>query len=89
MANRLPARLYEVGLHTNSLLESLAEAVIGWQLLRAAEVAAARSATDGFYAGKVAAARWFVRQAAPRLASRRLAAESEQGWLMTLDASAF
>ena len=89
MVNRLPARLYEVGLHTNSLLESLAEVVIGWQLLRAAEVAAAKSSADGFYAGKVASARWFVRQAAPRPASRRLAAESEQGWLMTLDASAF
>src|SRR5690606_41670717 len=27
-------RIYEVGLHANSLLESMAEVVIAWQLLR-------------------------------------------------------
>lgn len=89
MVNRLPARLHEVGLHTNSLLESLAEVVIGWLLLRGAEVAADHIPGDGFYEGKVASARWFVRKVAPRLTVRRLAAEDEQGWLMALDSSAF
>ena len=35
-----PPQIYKAGLHTNSLLESLSEVVIGWLLLRHAEIAA-------------------------------------------------
>ena len=85
-------RIYSVGLHANGLLNSLAELVISWQLLRHAEVAIAALATTDerpFYEGKLAAARWFVRHSAPQVTARRLDAEAEDGALMVLDEAAF
>ncbi len=81
--------IYEVGLHTNSLLASTAEVVISWQLLRHAEIAYPKSETDPFYRGKVASARWFLDKAAAEVATRRTAAESEDGSLMRLPVEAF
>ncbi len=88
------SELYKVGFQTNSLLEGLAEVIIGWLLLRHAEIAtAALSGASGddrdFYAGKVAAARWFVAQVLPKAALRRQAAEAEDGSLMDLADGAF
>jgi hypothetical protein len=79
-----PDAIYRVGLHTNSLLESMAEVVVAWQLLRHAELAAPLVGEDDFYAGKVASARFFVRHVAPKVAARRTDAESEDGALMSL-----
>ena len=81
--------IYKVGLHTNSLLESLAEVIIAWQLLRHAEVAINRVDEDPFYAGKVESARWFLRLSAPRVAARRDTATTEDGALMKLSVEAF
>lgn len=82
-------RIYSTGLHTTALLESMAEVVIGWQLLRHAEIAAAQADASPFHAGKVASARFFIADVAPKVAARRAAAEREDGWLMQLDAAAF
>ena len=82
-----PERIYRVGLHANSLLESLAEVVIGWQLLRHAEIAEGRQ--GDFYDGKSASARFFVRHVAPKIAARRLATEAEDGQLMHLPDAAW
>lgn len=84
-----PARIYEVGLHTNSLLESMAEVVIAWQLLRHAEVAISRIDESAFYVGKVASARYFLSDIAPKVAQRRRHAEAEDGSLMDLPEEAF
>jgi alkylation response protein AidB-like acyl-CoA dehydrogenase len=89
-----PPALYKVGLHTNALLESLAEVVMGWLLLRHAEVAqealAGASAKDKpFYEGKIASARWFALNVLPHAALRRTVAEVEQGDLMALSDEAF
>jgi hypothetical protein len=84
-----PAEVYKLGLHANGLLETLAETVIGWQLLRHAEIAAPAAAGDPFAAGKVAAARFFVRHVAPKVEARRAAAEAEDGGLMALAVEAF
>jgi len=81
--------IYKVGLHTNSLLETLAEVIIAWQLLRQAEVAITRVDEDPFYAGKVESARWFLRQTAPRVAARRERATTEDGSLMKMAVEAF
>ena len=81
--------IYKVGLHTNSLLQSLAEVIIAWQLLRHAEIAMGRIDEDPFYAGKVESARWFLRLAAAQIAARREAATSEDGSLMRMPAEAF
>ncbi|MFH1330043.1 MAG: acyl-CoA dehydrogenase [Actinomycetota bacterium] len=94
MSMQDPAQLYKVGLHTNALLESLAEAVMGWLLLRHAEIAhealsGASPKDQAFYEGKIASARWFAANVLPRAALRRTLAEAEQGELMALSDEAF
>lgn len=89
-----PTEVYKVGLHTNTLLESVAEVVIGWLLLRHAEVAIAAVADAdkhdvAFYEGKIASARFFARHALPKAHMRRVAAENENGALMELADEAF
>ncbi len=93
-ARHRPEAVYLVGLHTNSLLESLAEVVIAWQLLRHAEVAAAAldrqpDRDRPFYVGKLAAARFLLADVAPRIEARRRASEEEDGALMELPDDAF
>jgi hypothetical protein len=83
------AEIYKVGLHTNHLLESMAETVIAWLLLRQAEVASPMVDEDPFYRGKVESARWFVRHTAPKAATRRAAAQAEDGALMSIPVEAF
>ena len=81
--------IYRAGLHLTPLLESLAEVVISWQLLRHAEIAAAGARDDDFLAGKVMSAKFFVRHVAPKVAARRAAAEAEDGSLMSLADGSF
>lgn len=81
--------IYKVGLQTNYLLESMAETVIAWLLLRHAEIAISKIDDDVFYRGKIESARWFVRHVAPKAATRRQAAEAEDGRLMSLPVEAF
>ncbi len=84
-----PSSVYRTALHLNSLLESLAETVVAWQLLRHAEIAAPKADSDPFYAGKIASARFFIRHVEPKVAARRSAAEKEDGSLMSLPLDAF
>lgn len=84
-----PERIYRVGLHANGLLESMAEVVIAWQLLRHAEVAQPRAGDSPFHAGKVASARYFLARAAAQVEARSAAAQAEDGWLMDLPEEAF
>ncbi|KLL10945.1 acyl-CoA dehydrogenase [Protofrankia coriariae] len=76
-----PRNVYKVGLNTTRLLMSVGDLVIGWLLLRQAEVAenalAARGAAgilsakeQAFYVGKVSAARWFAANVLPELSAR-------------------
>jgi hypothetical protein len=89
-----PEEIYKTGLHTNALLESLSEVVIGWLLLRHAEIAlvALEAGADddaAFYEGKVAAARFFAGHAFPKAALRLVAAQAEDASLMVMDDAAF
>ena len=86
-----PTEIYKSGLHANAMLETLAEVVIGWLLLRHAAVAllAEPGADDEFYEGKVASARFFARHALPKARLRRDPAEAEDGALMALSDDAF
>ena len=81
--------IYKVGFHTNHLLESMAETVIAWQMLRQAEIAADKVDADPFYQGKLASARWLIRHLAPKAATRRAAAAAEDASLMALPVDAF
>ena len=81
--------IHKVGLHANALLESIAEVVIAWRLLRHAEIAIEKIDEDPFYKGKVESARWLLDDVAPKIAARRDAAASEDGSLMDLPVEAF
>ena len=87
-----PREIYKTGLHANALLASVAEVVIGWLLLRHAEIAVSRGSADAdasFYEGKVASARFFARAVLPKTRLRRELAEAEDGSLTALDDASF
>ena len=86
--------LYKVGQNTSRLLLGAGDLVIGWLLLRQAEIAVAKvDAAEGkdkdFYTGKIAAAKFFASQVLPRLASERAIAEATDNSLMDVPESAF
>jgi alkylation response protein AidB-like acyl-CoA dehydrogenase len=99
-----PAEVYRVGLNTTRLLLALGDLMVGWLLARQAEIALSRlddiagnalegrSARDGdrdFYAGKVAAARFFAATVLPRITAERKIAEETGLDLMELPEEAF
>ena len=91
-----PAEVYKVGLNTTRLLMALGDLTIGWLLLTHAEVAQASldelppdAADRDFYAGKLAAARFFAATVLPRLATERKIAEETTLDLMDLPEAAF
>ena len=87
--------LYKVGLNTTRLLLGLGDLVIGWLLLRQAEVAldkltaGASDRDKAFYEGKVAAAKFFAQSRLPLLAAERVVVEGANLEPMDLDESAF
>ena len=86
--------LYKTGLQSTAFLASLAEVMIGWLLLRQAEVAHDALEVGGdkdrdFYTGKIAAARYFTKAVLPKVALRAQLASEEDGALMTVPAEAF
>jgi hypothetical protein len=90
-----PRNIYKVGLNTTRFLMSLGDLVLGWLLLRQAEVsldalaAGATGRDKAFYEGKVASARFFCASVLPELATRRAMAEATDLSLMELDEAAF
>lgn len=87
--------LYRVGLNTTRLLMCTGDLVIGWLLIRQAEVALAALAGEvsdrdrPFYEGKVATARWFAANRLPLLAGERAVAEGTNLEIMQLPEEAF
>ncbi len=98
-----PDEINKIGLNTSRLLLALGDLVIGWLLVRQAEVATAALDAGGdaptpaaghrddasFYAGKIAAARFFTENVLPRLAADREIVESTSADLMDLPEAAF
>ncbi len=87
-------QIYKVGLNTSRLLMSTGEVIIGWLLLRQAEIASQRlpsaSGKDvDFYTGKIAAAKHFIRTVLPHITAEKKILESESGALMEIPESAF
>src|SRR5947209_7551824 len=86
--------LYKVGLNTSRLLMSLGDLVVGWLLLRQAEVAlhklteGAAAKDTAFYEGKVIAAKFFAQTRLPLLSAERIVVEGTNLELMDLDESA-
>lgn len=90
-----PKTIYKVGLNTTRFLLSAGDLVIGWLLLRQAEIAQARldagdaGKDEAFYTGKVAAAKFFAANVLPRLTAERAMLESTDLSLMELPEAAF
>jgi alkylation response protein AidB-like acyl-CoA dehydrogenase len=94
-AQQDPRNTYKVGQQTVRLLMSTGDLLIGWLLLRQAEIALSAltgdvSARDAaFYQGKVAAARFFARNVLPELTTRRTIVEATDNTLMDIPEDAF
>ena len=90
------AAVYAVGQNTTRLLLACGDLIVGWLLLRQAEVALARLDEEDlpakerhFYEGKVAAARFFARTVLPKLSAERSIALATDNSLMEVDEAAF
>ncbi|PZS28541.1 MAG: acyl-CoA dehydrogenase [Pseudonocardiales bacterium] len=90
-----PRNAYKVAQQTVRLLMSTGDLLIGWLLLRQAEVALTALAgevtgrDEAFYQGKVAAASFFARNILPELTARRTIVESTDNTLMDVPEEAF
>jgi alkylation response protein AidB-like acyl-CoA dehydrogenase len=90
-----PACVYKAGQHSVRLLLALGDLLVGWLLLRRAEVALAaldtpvRAQEQAFYQGKVAVARFFASTVLPRLSADRAVLEAADNALMDLPSDAF
>ncbi|HVE97484.1 MAG TPA: acyl-CoA dehydrogenase [Pseudonocardiaceae bacterium] len=94
-AHQDPRDTYKVAQQTVRFLMSTGDVLIGWLLLRQAEVALATldgevTAKDqAFYQGKVAAASFFARNVLPELTARRAIVEATDNALMDVPEAAF
>jgi alkylation response protein AidB-like acyl-CoA dehydrogenase len=90
-----PRNIYKVGQNTTRLLLAAGDLIVGWLLLRQADIAITALAGEvsdsdrAFYQGKVAAASFFAKQFLPRLAAERAITEATDNDLMDLDEAAF
>lgn len=96
MASQTDApEVYKVGLNTTRLLLMFGDLVIGFLLLKQAEIAQAAlkagpSAKDvAFYEGKVAAATWFAANRLPLLSAERAILEATSTEVMDLQEAGF
>ena len=83
-----PEEIYKVGLNTTRALFAAGDVIIGWLLLRMAEIASTKG-NDDFYIGKIAAAKHFVNVVLPHLTAERKIAEATDGSIMELPEKAF
>ncbi|MGV9823345.1 acyl-CoA dehydrogenase [Nocardia xishanensis] len=94
-AQEQPTELYKVGLGSVRFLLAVGDLLIGWQLLRQAEVAiaaldAGASGSDvAFYNGKVGVAQFFARNVLPELTATRAVLANLDNDIMELDEAAF
>ncbi len=90
-----PESIYKVGQHSVRLLMAVGDLLIGWLLLRQADIALGAlggevSAKDkSFYEGKVAVARFFAMTQLPLLTAQKAIIENTDNSLMELDEAAF
>ncbi len=88
------SNIYKVAQNTSRLLMAVGDVVCAWLLLRQAEVALTALAGEpgkdkDFYAGKVAAAKFFAAYNLPKITAERAIAEAIDNSIMELDESAF
>ncbi len=89
-----PTEIYKVGLASVRFLLAVGDLLIGWRLLAQADVAHAALATasesdKAFYQGKIATARFFVKNMLPALSALRGIIECIDDDIMSLPEAAF
>ncbi len=88
-----PKKIYNVGLHTSRCLMAVGDIITAWLLLRQADIAAEKLVAGGkdseFYTGKIAAAKFFVTNFLPQIASDRAIIEASDGAIMDVPEGAF
>lgn len=94
MMGKLTESFYHVGLLGNRVLCCIAELVIGWLLVKQAEVATkavanAKAEDKFFYEGKLAAARFYCKDVLPNLTTSKTIIEHNTLELMELPQDAF
>ena len=86
-------KIYNVGLHTSRCLMAVGDIITAWLLLRQADIAAEKLVAGGkdseFYTGKIAAAKFFVTNFLPQIASDRAIIEASDGAIMDVPEGAF
>jgi hypothetical protein len=94
-AQEQPSELYKVGLGSVRFLMGVGDLMIGWLLLRQAEVALTAldagpaEADTAFYNGKVAVASFFAKNVLPELTATRGIVEKIDNDVMELDEASF
>jgi alkylation response protein AidB-like acyl-CoA dehydrogenase len=90
-----PRTVYRIGLQSVPFLLGLADLLIGWLLLRQADIALRTldqqpgARDEAFYRGKVMAAKFFAANVLPRLTALRHTVENDDLTVMDLDEAAF
>ena len=82
------SEVYKVGLNSTRNLFAAGDVIVGWLLLRMAEIAATKG-NDDFYVGKIAAAKHFINVVLPHLTAERKIAEATDASIMQLPEKAF
>jgi alkylation response protein AidB-like acyl-CoA dehydrogenase len=93
LMGKLGESVYHVGLQGNRVLMAVAELVIGWLLVRHAQVALERMKSNpgdrAFYTGKLASARWYCHEVLPGLAHAARMVEASNLDLMEVPEESF
>jgi len=88
-----PEEIYKVGLNATRCLMAVGETITAWLLLRQADIALAKLPTAGkdadFYAGKIAAAKFFILNYLPHITADREIIEGTDNSIMEISESAF
>ena len=88
-----PEDIYKVGLNATRCLMAVGETITAWLLLREADIALSKLPTAGkdadFYTGKIATAKFFVRNYLPHISADRAVVESTDNSIMEIPESAF
>jgi alkylation response protein AidB-like acyl-CoA dehydrogenase len=90
-----PSNIYKVGQHSVRFLMAVGDLLVGWLLLRQADVALAALGGEvsekdkAFYDGKVGVARFFAKTALPLLTAQREIIEKTDNSLMDLAEASF
>jgi len=88
-----PDDIYLVGLNTSRCLMAVGDVITAWLLLRQADIASAKLSTAGkesdFYAGKIASAKFFVRNYLPHITADRKIVEATDNSIMEIAEGAF